>query len=130
MHTTQTHTAYLAQTLLFTAKGYEFPLQLPSLPHVQGSAYTTFKTKGNTPDMFVLYPNPAADQARLNYKLPSNQSALLTLYDINGRILHTATLTGNGTHTISTQMLENGIYYYTVATNGVILQRQKLLILK
>jgi len=125
---TASHTAYLAQSLLYTAKGHEFPLQLPQLPGLQGNGYTAFKSGSDNLPVSELYPNPANQTAQLNYRLPDQTTATLTIYNLTGRIMHTAVLKNNGTHIVPVHNYAAGIYYYTISINGVMYKRNKLVI--
>ena len=126
---TEAHTAYLAQSLLFAAKGHEFPIQLPQIDGLEGNGYTAFKASSNIADAFTLYPNPTTTEAYFKYQLSQNETAKFMLYEINGSLKHSADLTGSGVYTLNTKSYKSGIYYYIVSINGKIVKRHKLVII-
>lgn len=135
-----TQTAFDAQAILFVTQGEEYPLTLPELPDffspdmIQSFANftVTFKTDQNNSYQFSkLYPNPNNGIAYIDYTLTDNQQATLHIYNINGQGVNTYTITGNGTLSIDTNNLQNGIYYYTLQqANGSILQRDKIVVIR
>jgi hypothetical protein len=129
-----TNTAFKAQSVLHIAKGYNFPVILPQMPTNSGNVfgYTVFKHNTNSllPLVTALQPNPTNNAAQLSYHLPDQQSATLLLYDINGRLISSNTFSGNGTYTLNTNELTNGVYFYTVQSNHNVLMHNKLVIIK
>ena len=135
-----TQTAFDAQAILFVTQGEEYPLALPNLPDffsplmVQSFAnfMVSFKTDANNSYQFSkLYPNPNNGMAYIDYTLTDNQQATLHIYDINGQVVKDYTMSGQGTLSIDTHNWQSGIYYYTLQqTNGDILQRNKIVILR
>ena len=123
-----TNTAYKAQTLLYLLRGYEFPLQIPT---IDGSmAYTVFKTQTDVPYFSDFYPNPAQNTAELRYQLADNTQAELRLYNINGMLLHQAKLGVGGSYVLNTAPYQSGVYMYTISNNNKIERRGKLVIIK
>lgn len=123
-----THTAYLAQSLLFAAKGHEFPIVLPQIAGLQGNGYTAFKAVSNASDAFTLYPNPATGEAYFKYQLSQNEIAKFKLYEMNGNLRYSTDISGTGVYTLNTKSYKSGIYYYIVSINGKIVKRHKLVI--
>jgi PKD repeat protein len=78
----------------------------------------------------TLYPNPTKDQLFLDYALGNEQQATISLFDLNGRIVKQDKLTGNGTYSLDTRPLSNGLYIYTVQQNGNVILRDKLVVIK
>jgi len=74
---------------------------------------------------FVVYPNPANAQIRVNYSISSN--ADLFLYDYNGKIQQYRKLE-KGTHqtTINTSNLPQGIYLISIKQNGQSIYSEKI----
>ena len=127
----QTTVAYQAQAMLYQARGYEFPVIIPQLPNT-GLQYgaTVFKTDNSAELIQPFIPNPTTGVAQLSYQLPNKQMAVLMLFDVNGRLLVSDSFSGNGTYTLNKPDLANGVYFYTVTSDGDILMRNKLVIIK
>ena len=76
-------------------------------------------------------PNPAASglPIRIGFEFPhfiQNKTAVVHLYDINGRLLHEGQQTGGGVYELPTSRLTAGMYLYGVEWEGNVLQRGKL----
>ena len=129
-----TSVGYRAQAILYQARGYEFPVIIPPLSDGDAYGYTVFKQ--NMTDHTVttivspLQPNPTNNQAQLSYNLPDKQTATLLLYDVNGKLIVSNNFSGNGTYTLNTHDLASSVYFYTVVSNGEVLMRNKLVIIK
>jgi PKD repeat protein len=75
-------------------------------------------------------PNPTNNQTSLQYALADKQTANLQVYDMNGRIVNHATLTGAGEYNLDTHNLSSGLYMYLVTVDGIVITRDKLVIVK
>ena len=66
------------------------------------------------------YPNPAADQATIAFKLAAPSDVTITISDMMGQVLSTQNVTGtsNGKAVINTSVLPTGVYFYTFSANG------------
>ena len=130
----QTSVGYRAQSVLYQARGYEFPVIIPPINDGDAYGYTVFKqdmSQNNLSTLVTaLQPNPANSEAQLNYNLPDKQTATLLLYDVNGKLIVSNNFVGNGTYTLNTDDLASSIYFYTIVSNGEILMRNKLVIIK
>ena len=109
-------TTNYTQTVTTYAVGIASPLPPPKEGELQG--------------LFSITPNPANSEAQLNYNLPDKQTATLLLYDVNGKLIVSNNFVGNGTYTLHTNDLASSIYFYTIVSNGEILMRNKLVIIK
>ncbi len=131
----KTKSAYKAQALLYSAKGIEFPFELPKLDFIDGSEniYTVFKNQNNTNfsklSQSLLYPNPAKNNATLNYQLEHNEQAQLIIYNINGKELATYILNNNSA-TIDLRTYPTGVYIYKLIADNKIIAREKLVVIK
>lgn len=66
-------------------------------------------------NQFVVYPNPATDFVTISNKGNSLNEAIISIGDINGRILSTENKVNlNGMHQISIQSLQSGIYFLSI----------------
>ena len=71
----------------------------------------------------ALYPNPARTQARLQVKAPPAGPAQVRVFDLTGRLLHTATFTG-AAHTLDTSSWAAGIYFVRVQAGAAVFTQQ------
>ena len=130
----RTATAYRAQALLYTARGYEFAVELPDLSQIIGGAgfQTAFKTQATVANSFS--PNPAQTTATLNYALQNadggNETATLHIYDIVGKLVHLQTLHGTGNYTIDLSSFGQGLYVYDLSSDVKVWLRGKLSVTK
>ena len=128
-----TSVGYRAQAILYQARGYEFPVIIPPLSDGDVYGYTVFK-QNMTADTNVPFgkfvPNPTNNQTSLQYALADKQTANLQVYDMNGRIVNHATLTGAGEYNLDTHNLSSGLYMYLVTVDGIVITRDKLVIVK
>ncbi len=70
-----------------------------------------------------LYPNPAANSAKLNYSLNKSGNVMVTVTDIMGRTVKTinqgAQVAGTAYQLdLNTSDMANGTYFYTISLNG------------
>lgn len=70
------------------------------------------------------YPNPARNEANIEYSLNNNANVVITLTDIMGRNVLTINKGNQAANTvyrvaINTNTLNNGTYFYTLNVNGV-----------
>lgn len=78
----------------------------------------------------VLYPNPASRMVNVAIQAERPQSTVLTLFDIQGRIVkHVRINLANGSNTITMSLdgVPSGLYMVAVRVNGAIL-RSRLLV--
>jgi hypothetical protein len=85
---------------------------------------------------FVVYPNPAIDEISIDYVIGKNTSDQInfTLYDMNGRKIMTRLindqLRGSQTMRWQIESLESGMYFLSMEVDDVILQREKVTIIR
>lgn len=127
-----TTAAYQAQAMLYQARGYEFPVIIPQLPNTGlGYGYTVFKADTQTNVKFSHFvPNPTNTTTSLWYNLAEKETATIAIFDLNGRKIATSTLQGSGNYVFDTVTCETGVYMYTIAINGNIVERNKLIVVK
>jgi len=69
-----------------------------------------------------VYPNPATDQAQLNYNLSVESPVTITIYDIAGKVVSTEAkgtqAAGHHFTVINTAAMANGFYTIAVQTNN------------
>ncbi|QQS30037.1 MAG: T9SS type A sorting domain-containing protein [Sphingobacteriales bacterium] len=123
-----TKTGYKAQSVLYAAKGIEFPVNLPELPEGGGEWQTAFKNA--TERISKLYPNPTNHTATINYNLQKDDTAVFSLYSPIGQLLATTVLIDSGKHLIDVHKYTAGLYFYTVSINGVPVVSDKFVIFK
>ena len=78
-----------------------------------------------------IYPNPAKDEATLDYLIADGSTATLEIYSIVGNKVVSFTLeSGSEYHKFSIKSLEGGIYVYRVIVNNEIKDTNKFIIIK
>jgi len=74
-------------------------------------------------------PNPLRDRTTIEYQLPDNlKTALLTVFDLNGKSITTYNITGKGSIEFDASGLPNGTYAYAIVANGRSIASQKMVI--
>ena len=85
----------------------------------------------NINPVFKLYPNPNNGNMTLSYSINPGDVAIFELYDFTGRKINSYNLSsGTNTMTISERTLSNGIYFYRIIVNSVVIKADKLVIIK
>lgn len=68
-------------------------------------------------------PNPANTNTILSYNLTEGSDVVITMTDITGQVVYTENRmnqpAGLNNVTVNTENLANGVYFYTIAANGV-----------
>ena len=93
---------------------------------VSGQAPGTFNS-------FDCHPNPATANFQITYSLKDNyQTAGIIITDISGREVKSINLSGNrkGVVNISEANLTDGMYFYSLIADGIIIGTKKMLISK
>lgn len=114
---------------MYVARGIEFPVLLPT----DAGDYTVFKNDETTAlqdKVSLAIPNPTANETSFNYQLETNETAKLSVFDLNGRLLQQAAWAGSGTYVLNTSQMSTGMYIYTISINGTEQTRAKLTIIK
>ncbi|MBS1514301.1 MAG: T9SS type A sorting domain-containing protein [Bacteroidetes bacterium] len=89
------------------------------------------------PDNFTLYqnyPNPFNPSTKINYELKTSADISLNIFDVNGKLLKILE-SGNkqaGSYSInfSAEGLASGVYYYSLITDGIVVDTKKAVLLK
>jgi hypothetical protein len=111
-----------ARSWLETCYGYHF-CDCLNIADDQGLKSTTVKP-GEIATAYgmelLVEPNPAKTWTAFNYTLPAgSQTGRLTVRDVSGKLLHSATVSGHqGQYIWDTRKVEPGIYFYTFDANG------------
>jgi hypothetical protein len=110
---------YTLKVQLGTATGQDDPALLP--PAVPAGA-----SIGDDPaPSFRIYPNPAQDRVTI-YLVADNSPRQLSVYDMNGKPVHTQQLTEMFT-TLDLHTLAKGVYLFTVrSVDGQLLFRERV----
>jgi hypothetical protein len=85
----------------------------------------TMGTIENSNIPISIYPNPAVENVTITLP-PNTNKAELLIYTMQGQLLSQAQL--NGTQTINTTNLANGLYMFVIQSNGNIVGREKVII--
>ena len=83
----------------------------------------------NNDEKVTLFPNPAQQFFTVSFKQNSYINTEIVLADITGRIIQKTNILSPLT-TINLQNTEKGIYIVQVKENGIILNSQKLIVIK
>ncbi|MBC7694886.1 MAG: T9SS type A sorting domain-containing protein [Burkholderiales bacterium] len=80
---------------------------------------------------FTLFPNPNNGNMTMIYDLGKDTKANMNLYDVTGKLINTYDLQNtNGAIEINEAQLHNGIYFYCILVNGIMINTNKLIIIK
>ena len=129
----RTKTAFKAQTLLFAARGEQFPVELPIDDDTGTTWQTMFKTDDHTLPIGRIssfMPNPATNIAEIAYQINVGQTATLDIYNSNGQRISKILLENSGVYSLDTQSYPNGVYFCRISCNGIEMQSQKLVVIK
>ena len=80
---------------------------------------------------FTLFPNPNNGSMTMVYDLGEESNGNMNLYDVTGKLINSYDLqTKNGVLEINEDQLHNGIYFYRILVNGIIVNSNKIVIIK
>ena len=75
------------------------------------------------------YPNPAAQQSRMDYILPAGRTATLSVHNLLGKVMMKEILTNEqGSLAIDVLQWPEGLYFCTLHINGEMITSQKLVV--
>mgnify|MGYP003805799403 CR=1 FL=1 len=83
-------------------------------------------------DGIQLFPNPANYELNVTFNSDNNETAVINIYDLTGRMVFTKNFQsaqGRNTYTLNTSDLSKGVYILTLENGGKMLN-QKLVIEK
>jgi len=84
-------------------------------------------TTNTTNSVGSIYPNPAKDEAYIDYQLPEGQKGTVSFYNITGQLLSEYAISnGSNKLTINTAKYKSGIYFYKVLVNDNIIENEKM----
>ena len=97
----------------------------------KGSTHTENISKNADVRYFNFYPNPNTGSMTLDYMLEKNESGIMVINDIAGRRVAEYTLNANSNSVvINENQLKNGIYYYSIYVNEVMIKTNRIIIIK
>ncbi len=80
---------------------------------------------------FNVFPNPNKGSMTLMYNLGKDTQGTMNLYDVTGKLINTYDLQGTvGTIEINEPSLGNGIYFYRILVKGIVINTNKVVIIK
>jgi hypothetical protein len=85
---------------------------------------------GNESKTGKIYPNPAADEATLDYILEEDQRGILEIYSVVGQKLILYDLKPHEQLKFNLTAIQTGIYFYSVKVNDETVYSDKLIIIK
>ncbi len=100
-----------------------------SLPPVDISTIIKYNSKDITNIDIKTYPNPVKDFGNISYKLPTNSSVTINLYDIYGKkitniLTNTNAKKGSYELLFNTQNISNGVYFCRFLINNKIFTKK------
>lgn len=85
----------------------------------------------NNKNKEAVYPNPNKGLMQANIRLNVGEKGEIVIYDLLGKQLSTYNLVeGKNDFEIDQSNLESGVYFYSIAINGIIKESKKLIIVK
>ena len=104
--------------LLNNVISYKEPVYIPQIDIKPRSIKHSIEQTNN--EYFKVYPNPANNYINIEYQLPeTTELILLTIYNIEGKIVNTFTLKYNiDTKLIPVSNLKQGSYIVSISANG------------
>lgn len=85
-------------------------------------------TAGTSNNSIILYPNPAANSLNLEIAVEANSNTIIRFFDLLGKEVYAQQLQEGELHSLSTETMTNGIYFYRLEQNGSLLQSGKQII--
>jgi hypothetical protein len=77
------------------------------------------------------YPNPTANEVKLEYHVPFGMQGALRFTDELGRVVQTVQLpTNEGTYTLDASTLGTGVYFCSLLSGAEVLVTQKLSVMR
>jgi hypothetical protein len=78
-----------------------------------------------------IYPNPNNGTMQLDYQLSDDETGVVKIMDVTGKLIVTYVLEKDKTNiAISEAALKNGVYFYQIIVNGEVVNSDKLVIIK
>ncbi|MCC6371931.1 MAG: hypothetical protein IT236_13085 [Bacteroidia bacterium] len=116
--------------------GYEYynlPGSLPCIVCTNGTVTSMAKPDKGTVNSSdpIFYPNPASTQLKLKYELPKNyKSAVIEVRDSQGKQLESYKVTDVFDHIYLPNEYNNGLYFYSLVVDGVLIKTEKIILNK
>ncbi len=105
--------------------------QLCLLESIQYKTDETINTATDSSEYYLLYPNPAGEQATFIYKNYRNTDGLVSITDGSGRLINEFVVkSNNGFLEISTRGLATGLYYLRYRARGEVVYENKLAVIR
>ena len=84
---------------------------------------------GTTPFLSAAYPNPANGRFSMDYLLPQNLTGTVIIHNLTGIVVKEQLICDpSGRVTMSTSDLVDGVYFYTLNTNGTSTRTRRVII--
>ncbi len=100
---------------------------LPQNVRLSNSSY-----EGNSSyeEKALIYPNPAKNEATLDYSVEEGQKGILEIYSVLGQKIASYELKPNETLHFNISSFETGVYLYNVTVNDAVIYSDRLVIIK
>lgn len=122
---TYTQMGFEAQNLLSTIEGSFYPIPLPEATSQGGSHKTQIKNLD-----LLVYPNPTTGLFQINYSSMALETGRLVLYRADGTIVLSKSFSAKDVSDFDISSLPNGVYYYQLFGENILLETDKLMLIK
>jgi hypothetical protein len=119
----QTIDAAYAGSVFAPEASFTIPAPVTALMHARKTEAVTEQPAMQGDGRMVIYPNPVSDQLVIQCGKGNTTGALITLYDVTGRVLYTA-IVKEAVHTISLREAAQGVYFVQVKQGGAIVTKK------
>ena len=115
---------------------YNLPGNIPCSDCTAGvitGLVTPSQQNGNNYTNATFFPNPvfSSDNLKLDYKIPENTKlAQIKVYDMTGKLIETFRISPSTDHILLPSSFNNGLYVYTLETDGVTIKSEKIILNK
>lgn len=121
-------TTYEGSVLGYTADGNSFQLTSPGAIMVRLVEQSQGISENSLVATTSVYPNPANEQATINFSLTSSAKVTVELVDYAGKVISSTDLgtvsAGANQHVVNTAELAEGVYFYNLNVDGDIITKK------
>jgi hypothetical protein len=110
---------------------YALPGSIPCTECVDGSMGVAgiSSLSNNTTEVARFFPNPANEQLKLNYTLPSDaKKAEIKIYDMQGKLLEQMNITNDFDFIYLPSNYNSGLYLYSLIIDDKVVKTEKIIL--
>ncbi len=93
---------------------------------VSSARYGTEPSEADQAQSIGLYPNPASNSVNGNLELEEEQTAVVNVIDLQGKVVKSVFITTSGMFTLDVSHLDNGLYFVQVFIGRELIDSGKL----